>query len=317
MIVYGPIPSRRLGISIGINNIPPKACSYSCIYCQLGRTDRMQVTRSVFYDPELIYREADIKIKQLKDKQEKADYFTFVPDGEPTLDVNLGTEIDMLKPFHVKTAVITNASLLWMDEVKEDLMKADWVSISLDAAEESTWRKIDRPHGSLSLNRILDGMIEFSKIYKGVLVTETMLVDGLNDSKECIDKIAEQLAVIQPDKAYVLVPTRPPAESGINRASKNALSYAVHTIHRTAEIEINCITGDESEEGFFITESIKDDLLSIASVHPVREDIIDELLKKKNADKAIISRMVKEGELLKFTYEGKTFYRKNIVRRAE
>ncbi len=310
MIVYGPIPSRRLGISIGINNIPPKTCSYSCIYCQLGRTDRMQVTRSSFYDPEHIFKEAEIKIRQLENRQKKADYFTFVPDGEPTLDINLGTEIDMLKPFCVKTAVITNASLLWMDDVKEDLMKADWVSVSLDAADEDTWRKIDRPHGSLQLNRILDGIAEFSKLYKGALVTETMLVDGLNDSKECVEKIAKQLAIIRPAKAYLLVPTRPPAESELIRASKTALSDAVHIIRRIADIEIECITGDENEEGFFITESIREDLLSIASVHPVREDIIDELLKKRKADKAIITDMVKQGDLLQFSYEGRNFYRR-------
>lgn len=119
MIVYGPVPSRRLGQSVGINNIPPKTCSYSCIYCQLGRTNRMQINRREFYKPEDIINEAEIKLKQLSTKSEHADYFSFVPDGEPTLDINLGTEIEMLKHFNIKVAVITNASLIWMDSVKE------------------------------------------------------------------------------------------------------------------------------------------------------------------------------------------------------
>ena len=312
MIVYGPVPSRRLGRSIGINNIPPKTCSYSCIYCQLGRTDRMQISRGEFYRPEVICREAEMKIKQLESRQESADYFSFVPDGEPTLDVNLGAEIQLLRPLQVKIAVITNASLIWMDEVKDDLMKADWVSVSLDAAEEATWRKIDRPHGSLNHKRIMNGIIEFSKAYKGTLVTESMLVEGINDQEACIGKIAEQLSLIRPSKAYLLVPTRPPAESAVKRASKAALANAARIIRSLSGTDVECITGDEKEEGFFFTESIAEDMLSIASVHPVREDIINDLLKKRNADRAIITRLVDQGRLIEFMYEGKRFYRKNI-----
>jgi len=312
MIVYGPVPSMRLGQSIGVNNIPPKTCSYSCTYCQLGRTDRMQVKRRTFYKPEDICREAGAKLKQLEAENRHADYFSFVPDGEPTLDINLGAEIDLLKPFNIKIAVITNASLLWMDEVKEDLMKADWVSVSVDAAEEDIWRKIDRPHGALSHKEILNGMIEFSKEYQGTLVTETMLVGGVNDHEACIGKIAEQLSLIRPSKAYILVPTRPPAESSVKRASKSSLSSAARIIRNISGADVECITGDEKEEGFFFTESVADDLLSIASVHPVREDIIDKLLRKRKADKKIVTEMLEKGELLEFQYEGKKFYRKNI-----
>lgn len=312
MIVYGPVPSRRLGQSIGINNIPPKICSYSCIYCQLGRTDKMRAVRQIFYRPEDIFHEAELKMKQLNSQNRHADYFSFVPDGEPTLDINLGTEINLLKQFHVKIAVITNASLLWMDDVKNDLMKADWVSVSIDAADNNTWRKIDRPHGSLNQRDIMNGIIEFSQSYKGTLVTETMLVDGINDQEICIRKIAEQLLLIQPSKAYLLVPTRPPAESSVLRASKASLLNAVKLIQNISGVKTECITGDEEEEGFFFTEAVADDLLSITSVHPVREDIVDELLKKRNADKAVITRLVKQGKLLEFSYEGKKFYRKNI-----
>jgi len=312
MIVYGPVPSRRLGQSIGVNNIPPKTCSYSCIYCQLGRTDKMQIKRHAFYKPEDICREAEAKLKQLEAENRRADYFSFVPDGEPTLDINLGVEIDLLKPFNIKIAVITNASLLWMDEVKEDLMKADWVSVSVDAAEEDIWRKIDRPHGALSHKEILNGMIEFSKKYQGTLVTETMLVEGVNDHEACIGKIAEQLSLIRPSKAYILVPSRPPAESSVKRASKASLSSAVRIIRSISETDVECITGDEKEEGFFFTESIADDLLSISSVHPVREDIIDELLKKRKAEKSIITELLDQGRLIEFIYEGKKFYRKSM-----
>ena len=135
MIVFGPVPSRRLGQSLGVNNIPPKTCSYSCVYCQIGRTNRMQIERCEFYKPEDIFRQTGKKIKELKVKGEHLDYITYVADGEPTLDRNLGTEINLLKQFGVKIAVITNTSLLWIDEVKKDLMEADWVSLKIDATD--------------------------------------------------------------------------------------------------------------------------------------------------------------------------------------
>lgn len=312
MIVYGPVPSRRLGQSIGINNIPPKTCSYSCVYCQLGRTNRMQVKRQAFYKPEDICREAEIKLKQLETENKHADYFSFVPDGEPTLDMNLGKTIELLKPYNTKIAVITNASLLWMDDVKEDLMGADWVSVSIDAAEETTWHKIDRPHGMLKHQDILNGIIEFSKAFHGTLVTETMLVEGINDHETCIKKIAEQIALVQPQKAYLLVPTRPPAESSVRRASAENLRKATAIIRGVSGTEVECITGDETEEGFFFTEDIADDIISIASVHPIREDIIENLLEKRNANRSVISELLDRGSLIKYTYEGKKFYKRNI-----
>lgn len=312
MIVYGPVPSRRLGQSIGINNIPPKICSYSCVYCQLGRTNHMQVKRQAFYEPEDIRREAELKLKQLEMENRQADYFSFVPDGEPTLDLNLGKTIKLLKPYGIKIAVITNASLLWMDEVKQDLVDADWVSVSVDTAEEDTWRRIDRPHGMLKHQDILNGIVEFSRAFKGTLVTETMLVEGINGQETNMESLAEQLAVIQPSKAYLLVPTRPPAESGIERPSVENLRKAAAIIRGISGTDVECITGDEREEGFFFSEDIADDILSITSVHPIREDIVDTLLYKRNADKSVLAELIEKGQISEFIYEGRKFYRKNI-----
>ena len=181
MIVYGPVPSRRLGQSVGINNIPPKACTYSCVYCQIGRTDHMCVQRRAFFAPEEIYRQVAQKMDDLQKNKVHADYLSFVPDGEPTLDIHLGKHIAMLKSFGAKIAVITNASLLWRDDVKADLNGADWVSVKLDAADSDVWKKVDRPHGSLKLETVLQGIADFAKQYGGTLVTETMLIRGRND----------------------------------------------------------------------------------------------------------------------------------------
>jgi len=160
MIAFGPVPSRRLGRSLGINNIPPKVCTYSCVYCQLGRTIKMQVERRAFYEPEDILRDVQDKVEKAREAGESVDYLTFVPDGEPTLDINLGREIELLRPLGIKIAVITNSSLIWREDVREALMKADWVSLKMDSVREEVWRRINRPHGSLQLTSILDGALE-------------------------------------------------------------------------------------------------------------------------------------------------------------
>ncbi|GAH79790.1 unnamed protein product, partial [marine sediment metagenome] len=122
MITFGPVPSRRLGRSLGINNIPPKVCSYSCVYCQVGRTLNIQVERRTFYEPEKILEEAFDRVKKTEKIGEAINYLTFVPDGEPTLDKNLGRTIELLKPPGIKIAVITNGSLIWREDVREELM---------------------------------------------------------------------------------------------------------------------------------------------------------------------------------------------------
>lgn len=313
MIVFGPVPSRRLGQSMGINHIPPKVCSYSCCYCQLGRTDKMQIERQEFYSPQTISTEMEQKLQQLMQSGQGVDYLTFVPDGEPTLDLNLGTEIAMLKQFQKKIAVITNASLLWREDVRKDLSEADWVSVKIDAVDPNIWRKVDRPHGALDLSTILAGVIAFVQQYKGQLVTETMLVDGVNDSVEAIDKLAEFLARVRPQIAYLLVPTRPPAECNVRRPSNVRLLEAARAIRRAAGVKVEWITGDEREDGFFCTGDIVEDLLSITAVHPLRAEIVDEITKNRASGENLVEELVKQGLLLEFWYEGKKFYRKKVV----
>ncbi len=152
MKAYGPVPSRRLGRSLGINNIPPKTCTYSCVYCQLGRTDDLKTERTNFYDPEKLKKAVEGKVSRLEKKDEEIDYLSFVPDGEPTLDVKLGKEIKLVSEFGIDVAVISNASLIADSEVRSDLAEADWVSLKVDAVSEDVWRKVNRPADSLERN---------------------------------------------------------------------------------------------------------------------------------------------------------------------
>ncbi|MBS3735829.1 radical SAM protein, partial [Candidatus Bipolaricaulota bacterium] len=144
MKAFGPVPSRRLGRSLGINNIPAKNCTYSCIYCQLGTTLDLQSKRKNFYDPLEIKKEVKRKVQETRDNEVRIDYLSFVPDGEPTLEEKLGEQIDLVSTLGIDTAVISNASLIWDDSVKSDLAKADWVSLKVDAVTEKHWRKINR-----------------------------------------------------------------------------------------------------------------------------------------------------------------------------
>ena len=224
--IFGPVPSRRLGQSLGINNIPPKNCTYSCIYCQIGRTNNTTFRRKSFYKPEEIKDAVDKKIKKLKKQREPIDYISFVPDGEPTLDINLGKEIKLLKTIGIRIAIISNASLLWRKDVQDDISNADYVSLKIDTVNEKTWNKINKPHSSLNVSKILSGIIEFSKEFNGNLVTETMIIKNLNDNTIELEKISDFILKINSNKSYISIPTRPPAEEGVEMADEFGINMA-------------------------------------------------------------------------------------------
>ena len=309
-IVYGPVPSRRLGYSLGINNIPPKKCSYSCVYCQVGNTLDMRVERENFYKSGDIAQAVREKVSQLKEKEEPIDYLTFVPDGEPTLDVNLGQEIELLKPLGIKIAVITNASLIWREDVRQDLQKADWVSLKVDSVSEEIWRRVNRPQKSLKLGAIFDGMLKFASIFSGELAIESMLIQGINDSGEEIEKIAGFLAGLKPKAAYLAIPTRPPAKRGIRAASEPVVNMAYQIFNRRLS-GVEYLIGYEGNE-FALTGKLEDDLLSITSVHPMREEAVTEFLRKADAGWEVIERLIRDGSLVELEYQEKKFYMRKL-----
>ncbi|MDD8016291.1 MAG: radical SAM protein [Acidobacteriota bacterium] len=312
---FGPVPSRRLGRSLGINNIPPKVCSYACVYCQVGRTLRMEVKRKEFYDPEIILRDTEEKIRDAAKRQEPIDYLSFVPDGEPTLDVHLGREIKELKKFGIKIAVITNSSLLWREDVRNELSEADWVSVKVDAATPDVWRKVNRPHGSLELDKILRGISQFARVFKGDLATETMLIHQINDHAEEIGGISDFISTIAPKKSYLSIPTRPPAESRIGPPAESVLNRA-YQIFIDKGIPTECLIGYEGN-AFAFTGDVNEDLLSITAVHPMRDDAVRELLSKAGAGWEVIERLIEDKKLIEVNYENRIFYIRKMVRDAQ
>ncbi len=306
-IVFGPVPSRRLGRSLGINNIPDKICSYACVYCQIGNTLRMQVERQEFYDPRVIYEEVEKKLENAG----RVDYITFVPDGDPTLDVNLGKEAEMLKEFGVKLAILTNSSLVHREDVREDLMNFDFISLKLDAVSEMMWRFVDRPHKSLKIEEILDGMLKLRDEFPGTIVTETMLINGLDYEVE-IKKIAEFLGELKPDVAYIAVPTRPPAERWVRPADEYTVNYAYEEFSKHTRVEL--LIGYEGNE-FSATGNFEEDLLSITAVHPMREDAVLELMARCGESEEKLEEMLKEGKIIRVEYEGEVYYMRALPSR--
>jgi len=314
MIAFGPVPSRRLGRSLGINNIPPKVCVYSCVYCQLGRTIRMQVERQAFYEPEKISRDVREKVAKAKKTGESVDYLAFVPDGEPTLDVNLGREIELLKSLGIKIAVITNGSLIWRDDVRADLAKADWVSLKVDSTREEVWRQVDRPHRTLQLASILESMLEFADAYGGELTTETMLVAEVNDDDACVGEVADFLARLRPAISYLSVPTRPPAEKGVRSPGEDVVNRAFQIFDQRME-RVEVLTGYEGD-AFAFTGHVEEDLLSITAVHPMREQAVGEFLARADADWSVVHRLVARGQLVEAEYGGHKFYVRKLFRKG-
>lgn len=306
MIVFGPVPSRRLGRSVGINNIPPKSCTFSCVYCQLGSSAGKQVKRCRFYDPQDIYQEVQDKLEKIKAHFETVDYLTFVPDGEPTLDACLGHAIDLLKPVGIDIAVITNASLIWREDVRADLMAADWVSLKVDAVDATVWRRINRPHPRLDLDAILNGMIAFSQVFTGKLMVETMLVKGINDADEHMELLAAFLGRLNPLKAYCAIPTRPPAEKWASAPSEETINRAYQILSRQIN-RVELLIGYEGSD-FGFTGDVVEDMLGITAVHPMREDAVDEFLARAGADWSVVRRLVDQRQLIETKYEGNRFY---------
>ena len=313
MIAFGPVPSRRLGNSLGINNIPPKTCTYSCVYCQLGRTNKMQVERHIFYNPQNILRAVQDKVNKVKETGVPIDYLTFVPDGEPTLDINLEYEIDLLKFLGIKIAMITNGSLIWREDVREALMKADWVSLKIDSVQEEFWRRINRPYGTLQLSSIQRGMFEFARTYRGELVTETMLVRTVNDSENGLSNIADLLARLRPDRAYLSIPTRPPAEEWAKPPPEEIINQAYHILHERID-QVEYLIGYEGND-FAFTGNVEEDLLSITAVHPMREEAVSDFLTRAGSDWSVIHRLIDRGQLIETKYKGRKFYMRRLSAR--
>ncbi|MCB2224945.1 MAG: radical SAM protein [Actinobacteria bacterium] len=306
MITFGPVPSRRLGRSVGVNNIPPKVCSYGCIYCQVGSTPERETRRRPFYPPEEIVAEVEARLRGASDRGERVDYLTFVPDGEPTLDLHLGETIASLRRFGVPIAVISNGSLLWDPGAAAAAAAADWVSVKVDAVTEEVWRRIDHPAPDLDLGRVLDGIRGFADAFEGTLCTETMLVSRVNDRPEIVEEVARFLSGLPVATAYLAVPTRPPAMPGVRAPDEASLNRA-HGVFRRHLERVEYLVGYEGD-AFASTGDLAADVLSIAAVHPLRASAVERMVAERGGAWDTIEGLVAAGSLVATDYGGERFY---------
>ena len=270
----------------------------------------MEVEPSSFYKTVRIAEQARTKLERAREKGEPVDYVTFVPDGEPTLDTDLGEEIEGIKTLGVKVAVITNGSLLWRADVRQNLLNANWVSLKVGAVSEETWHRINRPHKSLKLEAILQGMLEFAQMFKGEMTTETMLIKDINDDLDEIKKIAEFISVLKPAKAYVAVPTRPPAEQ-VEPASEQTINAAYQIFTERLGTVVEYLIGYEGN-AFACTGSAQEDLLSITAVHPMREDAVAQFLRNAGTGWETVQNLIESHSLVELEYQGKKFYMRKL-----
>lgn len=313
MLTFGPVPSRRLGRSLGINNIPPKSCSYSCVYCQVGPTAHTEITRREFYPSQQIVDMVEQHLQQLGEHGEGVDYLSFVPDGEPTLDLHLAETIERLKPLGIPIAVISNASLIWRTDVRDALALADWVSLKVDAIDDQLWRQVNQPHPSLDHTAILEGMRLFAQQFGGVLATETMLVKGLNDSAESAGDVAEFLAALGAARNYLSVPIRPPAQPQVQVPDEATLiRYYQIVSQKVGHLEI--MAGYEGDAFGYTGDSVAD-LLGITAVHPMRERAVKELLARNGDDWSVVEKLLDTGRLIQIEYDGKQFFIRRMPHR--
>jgi wyosine [tRNA(Phe)-imidazoG37] synthetase (radical SAM superfamily) len=307
-IIFGPVPSRRLGSSLGINNIKRKICTYDCIYCQCGKTSCCSMERDCCLSPYELYYIIKRKIQELEKAKVKIDYICFATNGEPTIDNNLAKEIGLLREFGYKIAVLTNGSLLWNDNVKENLYYADYVSVKVDTVVESTWEIINRPHPRLRFTNVLDGVKEFVNSFRGILTTETMLVKGVNDNIFEMEQITTFLKSLKRDVSYFTTPIRPPSEK--YAVSPDAKTLEELSLFLTNELPNSEMLFDNEIGDFNVTGDFEKDFLGILSVHPMRENAVKDLYKHNNVDLVEFNNLISTKKIEEINYLNQKFYKR-------
>jgi wyosine [tRNA(Phe)-imidazoG37] synthetase (radical SAM superfamily) len=235
--LYGPVKSRRLGLSLGVSLTPYKICSFDCVYCQLGRTDSVTAEVKEYVPLGAILDELTVWLKHNSLEAQKLNYITFSGFGEPTLHVKFGELISEIKKITpVPVAIITNASLCNMPAVRKALLQADLIVPSLDAATHDIFQRIDRPEASIKLEDIIEGLVSLRKEFKGKFWLEIMLVKGINDDPAHIKELKKIIKRINPDKIQLNSPVRPPAEPDVFPVDRERLEEIKEILGEKCEI---------------------------------------------------------------------------------
>jgi len=306
--IFGPVPSRRLGRSLGVDLVPYKICTFDCIYCDVGRTTHKTISRQPFVSPEEIQRELELTLSILN---KKPDYITLSGSGEPTLNKNIGEIIRKIKEVtSIPIAVLTNGSLLFRDEVRKNILQADFVLPSLDAITPALFEYINRPHSSLRIEEIISGLIQFRKQYQGQIWLEVLFCRGVNDGKEEVEKLKDVIEKVEPDRIQLNTSVRPPAEDFVFPLTLKQLENIKEKLgdHAGVVSEFMGPMGDrfDSDKDAEIIELIKrrpctaEDISRALGLH------LDEVVK-------YLGKLIKEGSVHYRMHEHHCYYEGTLI----
>lgn len=297
--VFGPVPSRRLGRSLGVDLVPYKTCTYDCVYCQIGRTTCLTAERKERVPTQEI-------LSALRGKLASSpDYITLSGSGEPTLHSKLGELIAGIKALtDTPVAVLTNGSLLWRPEVREGLLQADLVAPSLDAPDERLFRQVNRPHESIAFDKMVEGLIAFREAFSGQFWLEVFLLDDVTGTPEAVSKLAELTRRIGPDRAQLNTVTRPPAEASATAVSEEDMSRFAEEFGDVAEVIAEYRR--PASHGF---EARREDVLETLRRRPCTiEDVARGMGLHPNEAVKYVSQLFEQGALRREDRGGKVYY---------
>ncbi len=301
--LYGPVPSRRLGLSLGIDIVPLKSCTLDCVYCQLGKTTDKTIERKDYVPIKAV-------LAELKDKLNeglKADFITISGSGEPTLNSRLGELIEGIKKItDIPVAIMTNGTLFYREDVRADCAKADVVVPSLDAGDANTFRKVNRPHKDISIEKLVDGLCKFRKEFSGQMWLEVFLIEGLNTDTAEIDKIKGLIQRIGPDKVQLNTAVRPTAEPGIKKVSAEKLRTIASRIGQGCEVVADFLSRHTRKH----IDSKAEDILSMLKRRPCSlNDICSGLSIHPDEALKYITELREQGAINSEEKTGKIFFK--------
>lgn len=307
-VVYGPVPSRRLGRSLGVDLVPYKICSYDCIYCQIGRTPQPTMERKPYVPVEKVVRQVLEKLEQ----GVAADYITLGGSGEPTLNSDIAEIIARIQAASpVPVAVLTNGSMLIQADVRQALKAADAVLPSFDAPDADIFQRINRPGPGIGFAEMAEGMVRFRQEYTGPIWLEIFLIDGINTSEAAIEGFKHWMTRIRPDRIHLNTAVRPTAESGVLRPSDEQLMRVRDMLGERAEIVV-AYQGESRVTGG--RKSLQADLLDLLSRRPCTlSDIADGLDTHPHEILKYLEPLVASGEIEMVRKEDGTYYQKKLM----